>query len=161
MMKKKSLILLAIILSIGILSGCSFVRIQNVSENTVTDLVNTPDSGKAYTRTIRGGQIVDVFSANGGRYTVTMIPTERYKDTLYTLQQQISNRLFEERATLTADQVATLVKNLNTIDQAIKDLAKPMPSCSGYLPDFDTVVVIIALDYSTGNYEVSCSSGEG
>jgi hypothetical protein len=90
-----------------------------------------------------------------------LIPSERYKETLNSLQEMISARLFKERATLTAEQVTTLTHNLNGIDQLIDDLAKPMPSCSGYLPDFDTVVVVVVFDSFTANYDISCSSGDG
>jgi outer membrane lipopolysaccharide assembly protein LptE/RlpB len=158
---KKILTLIMISIAVVILSGCSFVRIQNVSDASITVSVNVPDSGSSYTRTIRSGNIVDVFSATGGRYTVSMIPSERYRETLATLQQQISTRLFEERQTLTADQVAQLVQNLNSIDKLIEDLANPMPSCSGRLPEFDTVVVVVSYDNSSGNYALSCGSGSG
>ena len=161
MMHNKTLTLIIISIAVIILSGCSFVRIQNVSDAPITVSVNVPDSGKSYTRNIRAGDIVDVFSANGGRYTVTMIPGERYRESLGNLQQLISTRLFEERATLTAEEVTRLVQNLNEIDKLIEDLATPMPSCSGYLPDFDTVVVVAAFDAVAVDYVLSCSSGEG
>ena len=161
MMNKKIITPIIVLLALFITSGCSFVRIQNVSDATITVSVKVPDSGKSYTRNISPGSIVDVFSANGGRYSVSLIPSERYKETLNSLQEMISARLFKERATLTAEQVTTLTHNLNGIDQLIDDLAKPMPSCSGYLPDFDTVVVVVVFDSFTANYDRSCSSGDG
>lgn len=158
----KSTFTLAIVLIVAfILSGCSFVRIQNISELSITVSVSVPDSGSTYTRNIGAGNIVDVFSANGGRYSVSMIPSESYRSMLETIQQEISIRLFEERDTLSADQVAQLVQNLNYVDQSIQQLAEPMPSCSGYLPDFDTVVVVISFDRLAQEYTLSCSSGEG
>lgn len=161
MLNKKTITLLMISMAVIILSGCSFVRIQNVSDTPITVSVKVPDSGNSYTRIIRPGNLVDVFSGNGGRYSVTIIPSERYRDSLESMQRMVSTRLFEERATLSADEVTRLVQNLNEIDQLIDDLAKPMPSCSGYLPDFDTVVVVVAYDMIANDYVLSCSSGEG
>jgi hypothetical protein len=161
-MKNKKIFSLIIISIIAVmLSGCSFVRIQNVSATTVTVAVNVPDSGSSYTRTIRSGAIVDVFSGSGGRYSVQIIPSEAYKDTLQRLRQQIETRLFEERQTLTADEVKTLVENLNHIDKLIEDLAVPGASCGGHLPEFDTVVVIVAFDDFNSEWELSCGSGGG
>ena len=79
-MKIKRQILFFGFLTALLLSGCSFVRIQNVSDTTVYVNVNVPDSGKAYTRIVGSGQIVDVFSSHGGRYTVTIMPNERLRD---------------------------------------------------------------------------------
>ena len=135
------------------------MRIQNVSESQITVSVKVPDSGKSYTRNIGAGNLVDVFSANGGRYSVTMIPSESYRETLTNLRQLISTRLFQEGATLSAEEVAQLVQNLNEIDQLITELEDPMASCSGYLPDFDTVVVVVVYDPVANNYAITCSSG--
>lgn len=160
-MYKKTLTLIASLIAVIILSGCSFVQIMNVSDAPITVSVNVPDSGKSSTRNIGPGMVVEVFSANGGRYSVTVIPGERYRESLNNLQQTISRRLFEERATLTAAEVTRLVQNLNEIDQLISDLAEPGASCAGYLPDFETVVVVAAFDLSVSDYVLNCSSGEG
>jgi len=104
---------LALVLSFLLLallvSGCSFVRIQNISAASVTVSVRVPDSGKAYIRNIRSGELVDVFSSHGGSYTITIIPSEAYKNTLENLKSTIENRLFQERQSLTAEEVAQLV----------------------------------------------------
>ena len=159
MLNKKTFILIALLISIVFLSGCSFIRIQNLADAPITVSVNVPDSGTSSTRYIQSGSIVDVFSANGGRYSITMLPGERYKATLENLRNIISKRLFEERETLSAEEVARLVENLHQIDQLIDDLAKPMPSCSGYLPDFETVVAVVSFDSFNGEYVLSCGSG--
>ena len=136
-----------------LLSGCSFIRILNNSDAPITVLVRSPDSGKGYTRNLRPEQVVDVFSSYGGRYTVTVILTERYKQTLDDIRNTISERLFKERATLTGEEVTRLVNNLNQVEQLIDDLAKPGATCSGQLPDFDTVVVVAIWDTSLNDYE--------
>jgi hypothetical protein len=159
MLNNKSILPIALLSSILFLSGCSFVRIQNVSASSVTVSVNVPDSGAASTRNIQSGGIVDVFSTHGGSYTVSIIPNERYRETLEHLQDQITKKLFEERATLSAEEVKQLAENLNNIDKLIDELAKPMPSCSGYLPDFETVITIVSYDDFNAEYNLSCSSG--
>lgn len=159
MLNKKTFLLIALFFSVIILSGCSFVRVQNVSESEITVSVNVPDSGKSYTRNIEAGNIVDVFSANGGRYSVTMLPSERYRESLMNLQQLISARLFQDGATLTSAEVAQLVENMNSIDQLIAELENPMASCSGYVPDFETAVVTVIYDGSGSDYAMECSNG--
>jgi hypothetical protein len=140
------------------LTGCSFVRIQNVSDTSITVAVRVPDSGKAYTRNIRPGQVVDVFTSHGGSYTVTMIPSERYKAALFNLREIVTRRLFEERSTLSGDDVTRLVANLNEIDSLIDDLANEGASCQGTVPDFDTSVVVVVFDIAQDEYVISCSS---
>ena len=74
------------------------------------------------------------------------------------MQQQISTRLFEEGATLTAEEVARLTQSLNDIDQFLAELALPGATCSGQLPDYDTAVAVVAFDFSIESYAVSCNS---
>ena len=158
-MKRSRTIVFAILVLALFLSSCSFVRIQNVAATTATVSVRVPDSGKAYVRTIRSGAIVDVFSSHGGGYTITMIASERYLDTLNRLRSQIETRLFAERQTLTAEQVAQLVQNLNHIEQLLEDTKLPGASCRGYVPDFDTAVAVVSFDDFNSMWELSCGSG--
>ena len=159
MLNKKAFVPIALLISVVVLSGCSFVNIQNMSDAEITVSVKVPDSGSSSTRNIQAGDIVDVFSANGGRYSISLLPGQRYQELLENLRQLISQRLFEDGATLSADEVARLIEKLNQVDQLIEDLADPMPFCSGYLPDFETVVVVVAYDESSGNYVLSCGTG--
>ncbi len=161
-MKRKKFprtILLFSLMLVFLLSGCSFVRIQNVAATTATVSVRVPDSGKAYVRTIRSGAIVDVFSSHGGGYTITMIASERYIETLNRLRSQIETRLFTEGKTLTADEVTQLAENLKHIDSLLEQTKLPGATCSGYVPDFDTVVAIISYDDFNANWSLSCGSG--
>jgi hypothetical protein len=162
LMKRKkfprTLLLFSLILVFS-LSSCSFVRIQNIAATTATVSVRVPDSGKAYVRTIRPGAIVDVFSSHGGSYTITMIAGERYLETLNTLRSQIETRLFKEGKTLTAEEVTQLAENLKNIDKLLEQTKLPGATCSGYVPDFDTVVVVISFDEFNTNWSLSCGSG--
>ena len=155
LIRKRQLPLLIVLLA-AFLSGCSFVRIQNVSASSVTVLVTVPDAGNGYTRSIDSGGIVDVFSSHGGRYTVTVVPSEQYRSILERLRDDISDRLFEEGATLTAEEVGQLVENLNHIDRLLEDLAEPGASCSGRLPDYETAVVVVSYDDFKGEWVLSC-----
>ncbi len=162
LMKRKKFprtILLFSLMLVFLLSSCSFVRIQNVAATTATVSVRVPDSGKTYVRTIRSGAIVDVFSSHGGSYTITMISSERYLDTLNSLRSQIERRLFMEGKTLTAEEVRQLTENLNHIDSLLEQTKLPGATCSGYVPDFDTVVVVISFDDFNTNWSLSCGSG--
>jgi hypothetical protein len=156
MKKKKIAALLFLPLVAILLSGCTFIRIQNVSDSPVRVAVIVPDSGGGYTRSIPSGGLVDVFSSHGGRYTVTIVPNEQYRETLLRLQEQISDRLFNERASLTGAEVAQLVENLNHITALLQELELPGASCSGNVPDFETAVVVIAYDSFNNSWELSC-----
>lgn len=142
-----------------LLSSCSFVRIQNVAADTATVSVRVPDSGKAYVRTIPSGGIVDVFSSHGGRYTITTIASEQYVDLLENLRSQIETKLFTERQTLIAEDVARLVENLNHVDSLLEQTQLPGSTCNGYVPDFETVVATISYDDFNSNWIISCGSG--
>lgn len=139
-----------------IFSGCSFIRIQNVSDAKVRVLVSVPDHRGGYTRTISSGNIVDVFSGHGGRYTVTLLPDADFIRFAETLRTEISQRLFKERASLSADEVATLVQRLDEIDKLLEDQKNISASCGGNVPDFDTVVVTISYDIGSNTWHLAC-----
>lgn len=154
-------IFFAVLLLALFLSGCSFVRIINVSAAPATVSVNVPDNGKAYVRTVSSGGIVDVFSSHGGGYTITMIPSEQYLEILNRLRSNIETRLFAERQTLTSEEVRQLVENLNHIDSLLEETRLPGASCRGYVPEFDTAVVTISIDFDTNAWILQCESGSG
>ncbi len=139
------------------LSGCTFIRIQNVADNRLRVAVKVPDNTRAYTRTIRPGQIADVFSSHGGRYSVTLLSPEGYEQILQELKAEISDRLFKEGASLTAAEVANLTQNLSNIDQLIEANENMDVSCSGSVPDFETAVVILSFDSTTDKYSLVCN----
>lgn len=157
-MNCKNTFKIGLIVACLFLSSCSFVRVQNVSESTITVSVYVPDAHRPYTKTIRSGDIAEFFSGHGGRYTVTTIASERYKATLESLREQITKRLFEERATLTAKDVSILTTNLNHLDKLYEEAHLPGASCSGHLADFDTSVAVVAFDRTSSQYELSCGS---
>jgi hypothetical protein len=157
MEKTKKIIFLLVIFFLGlILSGCSFVRVQNLSDVNVRVSVTVPDTGTASTRLVRSGQIVDVFSTHGGRYTVTTLPDEQYREFLEEIRNAVTQRLYDERDTLTAEDVATLVQRLEDVDQALDGMAQVGASCAGQLPDYETAVVTIAWDTESNNWELQC-----
>jgi hypothetical protein len=140
------------------LSGCSFVRIQNVSDVQVRVLVRVPDSRKGYTRQIPPGYVVDVFTSQGGRYTINTLPNERYREFLLNLQTEVSRRLFDERHTLSGADVTRLVARLNEANAELEKLEQGTSegSCSGYVPDFDTVVATIVWDLTSSKWSLAC-----
>jgi hypothetical protein len=156
--KKNSNLRMLIIFALGalLLSGCSFVNVQNVSDSNVTVQIQVPDSGVTYTRQIRSFEIAEVFSSQGGPYAVAMLPDEEYRQLLVSLQQEISQRLFNEGDVLTAPEIAQLVEKMSSIDQLLEELAQPMPSCSGNLPDYETVVVTITYDAASNDWNLTC-----
>ncbi len=159
-MSERSRVLVFITLIISLfLSNCSFVRIQNVSAGTATVSVKVPDSGKAYVRNVPSGGIVDVFSSHGGGYTITMIAGEKYLALLHRLRSQIETKLFAESQTLTAEEVALLVENLNNIDRLLEQTREPGATCSGYVPDYETAVAIISYDDINATWVLNCGSG--
>jgi hypothetical protein len=157
--KRSQFIVITIFLLALILSSCSFIRIQNIAEGSVTVSVNVPDSGKAYVRNVPSAGIVDVFTSGGGGYTVTMIASKQFIDFLESLRLDIETKLFAERQTLTAEEVTLLVDRLNQIDSFLEQTRVPGASCSGYVPEFETVVVTIASDFETNAFTIECGSG--
>ena len=139
-----------------IFSGCSFIRIQNISEVRVRVLIRVPDNSKGYMRSINPGNITDVFSGHGGRYTVTIVPNEGYVQLMEDVRADISRRLFEERATLSGNDVARLVERLNDIEARLEREMNISVSCSGTVPDFETVVVSIGFDITSQSWHVAC-----
>lgn len=157
-LKRSRIIVFTILLLALFLSGCSFIRIQNVAAGEATVSVTVPDSGKAYVKTVPSGGIVDVFSSHGGGYTITMIASEQYIEILNRLRSQIETRLFEEGQTLTTEEVRLLVQNLHHIDQQLEETRLPGTSCGGYVAEFDTAVVTIAFDDFNNSWILECGS---
>jgi len=160
MNKRKMLLLTACILGVLFLSGCSEVYVTNLSELNVRVSVVTPDTGKPSTRLIRPAGTTSIFSSNGGRYRVTILPDEEYRKLLDELKQEISRKLFHEGATLTSAEVKQLTQRLNDIDQIIGDIQDNYgASCSGYVPDYDSVTAFVSWDSGANKFVVQCGSG--
>ena len=151
-MKKINCIFLLCLL----LAGCSFVEIVNFSDLSARVRVQVPDSGSGYTRHVGPGRVAEVFSSHGGRYTVTALPDEEYRQLLLTIREDVTQRLFNEGATLTAAEVGELVNVLNTIDARLEELSTQFASCSGNVPEFETVTVTMSWDFDTSNWILIC-----
>ena len=140
-----------------LLSGCISFEIVNVSEVDIRVMIRTPDSSGAYTRHIAPGGSASSFSSHGGGYSITALPNAEYEQSLKTIQAEISRRLFEERATLTASDVAYLVQILEDIDRNLDQWGDDAGSCSGTAPDFSAVTALIAWSVEQEKWEISCN----
>ena len=96
------------------------------------------------------------FSGHGGNYTISVVPDEQYLQLLRQLREQITQRLFEERGTLSAEDVARLVQNLQDIENQIQKEAERGASCSGAAPDFSTVSAVISWSAAEGDWAINC-----
>ncbi len=141
--------LAALVLASLLLAGCTFVEIANLSELEAHVLVTLPDSAGASTRIIRPGGTTSLYASYGGRYTITAIPSEDYRQLLIDVQAQVAQRIFEERASLTGEEITSLIQRIAEIERLLEDLKDETASCSGSVPDFETVVV--TLDYLSEN----------
>lgn len=138
------------------LGGCSFVEVQNISDVEVRVVVRTPDSGRGYTRLIESGAIDSFFSAHGGRYTIQTLPNEEYRQLVLDVREQIATRLFEERDTLSPSDVAELVSRMEQLTENLELLVQEQGSCSGNVPDFETVLAVVNWNEFDGRWVVSC-----
>lgn len=162
MMSTKRIHRIVIFLSLATLalSGCTFIRVQNIADSGLRVRVQTPDGDQASTRYIEGGGIVEVFTAEGGAFTVSTLPDEQYREILEKLQSDISNRLFEEQGTLTASEVSQLVQNMQQIEKLLADLAaENQVTCSGFVPDFETAIVTAYYDTEADRWTLNCGGG--
>ncbi len=156
MLSRRTILRLSLLLSALLLAGCTFVQVQNISDLNATVAIRVPDSPGAYTRQVGPGNSVEVFSNYGGQYSITVVPSERYRQTLLSLRDQITQKLFEERATLTAAEVAQLIENLGRINQLVEEMAQPGASCGGNVPDFETAVAILSWDSLDSTWTLTC-----
>jgi hypothetical protein len=139
-----------------LLTGCTFVRVQNVTESNVTVAIRVPDSANTYTKRIPAAYIGDVFSAHGGRYSVTIL-SEEYRSLLQDFRQIVMARMMNEGATLSAADVQALTQRLGQIDQLLVDLENEADvTCSGSVGDFETAIVTVAYDPVKNTYVISC-----
>lgn len=139
------------------LSGCVNVDVINVSEINARVLIGLPDAPGGYTRYIRAGQSTSTFSNHGGVVTIRTLPDEEYRRLLDNLRTEISRRLFEERESLSAEDVARLVRQLEDIDSQVEQLADDGTSCSVNAPDFSSVTAVLSWDTANGKWSLSCS----
>ena len=139
---KRFPLILGLLLSVLLLSACVDFNISNVSEINARVLIQTPDGGN-HSKVVESGGYASSFSGHGGNYTISVVPDEQYLQLLRQLREQITQRLFEERGTLSAENVARLVQNLQDIETQIEKEAERGASCSGAAPDFSTVSAII------------------
>lgn len=153
-MKRKFLWLTGLIMLLG---GCTFVQVQNVTELNVRVAVRVPDSSSTYTLMVSPVGIGEVFSSHGGPYSVTILPDEEYIQLLESIQNQITEKLFTEGATLSAEEVATLTRRINDIDAFLEEAKSVNASCRGRVPDFETAVVTVSIEPATNSWVLECS----
>jgi len=160
MRKQKMVMVTAFLLCVLFLSGCSEIYITNLSDFNVRVSVNTPDAGSPSIRNLRPAATVSVFSSNGGRYVVTILPDENFRKFLDELKQEISQKLMKEGAALTVEEVQRLTQRLNDIDLMVKEMQDDYgASCSGYVPDYESVTALVSWDQTLSKFTLSCSSG--
>lgn len=140
-----------------LLSACTTVDIINLSELNARVLIQLPDSAGGTSRAIPSAGSTSTFSTHGGTVTIQTLPDEAYRQLLESLRDQITQRLFEERGTLSPADVARLVQNLNDIDKAVEDLADDEASCTVNAPDFSAVSAVLNWDGAAGRWSLSCS----
>ncbi len=155
--KKLALILALVGLA---LSGCSVVEVLNLSEVSVRVLVTMPDSSGGHTRLVGSGETAEMFSSHGGAYTVTTLPNEEYRQLVLDVRDQLSRRLFEERASLSAAEVAELVQRITPLEAAVAGLAGEQGSCGNTVPDFGAATVTVVWDEIDGRWSLSCGQGQ-
>ena len=137
-------------------TGCVNFQLLNVSELNARVMVHTPDASQPTTKLVRSGYIGETFSTHGGRFTVTVLPDEEFRALLDEMRTSITERLYSEGATLTAEDVTLLVTRLQEIDQAMEAMADDADSCGGAAPDFSTVTATISWDSNVGKWHVTC-----
>jgi hypothetical protein len=142
------------------LTGCTTVDVFNISESSARVRITLPDTPAGYTRYIRGGDVTSTFSQYGGTVTVTVLPDQQYRELLTDLAKLISDRLWVERETLSADDVSRLVSRLQDVNQELERQAQVGASCSVRVSDFGSVTATVSWDSGLSNYMVSCSARE-
>lgn len=155
---KRLPLILGLLLNVLLLSACVDFNISNISEINARVLIQTPDGGN-YTKVVESAGYASSFSGHGGNYTISVVPDEQYLQLLRQLREQITQRLFEERGTLSAEDVARLVQNLQDVEKQIEKEAERGASCSGAAPDFSTVSAIISWSAAESDWAISCGVG--
>jgi hypothetical protein len=156
-MRTRPVIALLLLAGALLLSGCVNFKVLNLSEVSVRVLIDTPDSQTGTTKLVAAGGIGDTFSTHGGGFRISILPDEEYRSLLLEVQEQINQRLFTEGGTLSSSDVADLVSRISQIDQALADLARPYPVCTGSAPDWSTVDAFVNYDSTAGTFTIDCS----
>ena len=72
------------------------------------------------------------------------------------IREEISRKLFEERASLSGDDIARLTENLSAINDQLDLLSNQGASCAGNLPEFDTIIVNVSWSNEENNWQLAC-----
>lgn len=150
-------LLILVFASVLFLAGCTTIDVLNVSDSNARVLIQMPDQPGGVTRFLRPGDSTSTFSNYGGTVTITVLPDEEYRQLLKDLQTEISRRLFEEAASLSAADVSRLTERLNEVDAQLEQMADEGASCSVRAPDFSSVTAVLSWSGSANNWELSCS----
>ena len=156
MRTKRQLILVALIVLLGA-SGCVTFDVINLAETNARVLLQIPDQQNGVTRSIPPAGSTSTFSTHGGSFSVRTLPDEQYRQLLNDLEAEISRRLWDERETLTAEDVARLVRRLEDVNSQLERLSEIGASCSGTAPDFAAVTIILSWDLQQQNWYLECS----
>jgi hypothetical protein len=156
MMIKRGTFIAGAFCCLVLLSACVDFNIINVSAVNARILIQTPDGGR-HAKVVKSGGSTGSFSEHGGSYTISILPDEQYLALLRELRQEITRRLFEERETLSADDVARLVQRLEEIEEQLEKESQRGVSCSGVAPDFSSVNAVISWSDFDGEWSIDCA----
>lgn len=155
-MKIKPVFFIVVVLLSIFLSGCSFVEVFNSSEVGARVIVTVPGSSGGSSKFVQPQESADFFSSTSGVYTIQVLIDKSYTDLVVNLRNELSDRIWNQRETLTGNEIAHLIERINGLNKELNTLANLGASCQGNLPEDETVVVVLSWDKESWNWILSC-----
>ena len=144
------------LIALFVLTGCTFIEVHNISDIAVTVQVRPPDADRPSTRIIEPGNTGTFFTSYGGAFTVTTLPSEAYRQLLLGIREQLGTRLFLEGATLTAEELAEIVQQIEEISNRLDNLGNGQATCTGSVVDYETASVAASYESQGGYWILIC-----
>ena len=152
--------MLALILLGLALAGCTELEVFNASEQAVRVQVHLPDRARAYYEYIPPNFTDFFISGSGGAYSVRVVPDEAYRQRLLELRDKWQIYLvtgsFEPGATVSDSQRRQIVDDLTRWEEELNRLSEQTAFCSGYLPEYESVTVVVTYVESEQRWSLSC-----
>lgn len=138
------------------LSACTYVEVANTANETALVKVNMPD-GSAPVRFIDAGSSTSFMTAQGGRYTLAVLPNQQYVEMLNGLKAMIAFQLFSTTPPTEAG-LMDLMDQIISLDEQIRKELETKASCGNRVADFSIAQAGVALNGDT--WSATCGEGK-
>jgi hypothetical protein len=159
--RQHTILFVMLILALVTLS-CASLNISNLSGDQAARVYISIGSSAKSVRVVPAAGSTMYTNDDSGTYKITVLPYTNTQDSLDFIKNNIKDKMFSGKGSLTSAQLGELETLLQGIDKEIeKSVNASSGTCSGFAGDFSNVEVKISWNAQANRWQATCSSDEG